>query len=248
MAKILHQWAVLKNALRVAPPGADTKRMRILGLAGGVLASLLAHTAVAGTIQGSVALAPADLSFRGGAKPNAYVGQVSGWAGHPGSVVASDSTYGVAYVVGPITPEETPNESVLLDQKGHRFVPRILAVVVGQSVEFRNSDNVFHNVFSYSPPKRFDLGRYPRGKSKRLSFPKPGLVQIFCDIHSDMRADLVVVPSRRYAYVDGRGRFTIGGVPAGRYTVAVWLPRSGERTMVVDVPASGAGRLTMTAP
>ena len=222
--------------------------MRIFGLVCGVLAVLGTHAAIAGTIQGSVALAPADLSFRGGNKPNAYVGQLSGWAGHSGPVVAGDSTYGVAYVVGPVLPQETPDESVLLDQKGHRFVPRILAVVVGQSVEFRNSDNVFHNVFSYSPPKRFDLGRYPRGKSKKLSFPKPGLVQIFCDIHSDMRADLVVVPSRRYAYVDAEGRFAIQGVPPGRHTVAVWLPRSGERTMVVDVPASGPGRVTMTAP
>ncbi|HLQ67476.1 MAG TPA: hypothetical protein VK123_09640 [Candidatus Limnocylindrales bacterium] len=153
-------------------------------------------------------------------------------------MVPSDTTYGVAYLSDvPIT--EAPPASVLLDQKGQRFIPRILAVVVGQAVEFRNSDNVFHNVFSYSPPKRFDLGRYPRGKSKRLIFQKPGLVQVFCDIHSDMRSDIVVVPSRRFAYVGADGRFRIEDAPEGKHTLVLWLPRRGERTASIEVAANG---------
>jgi len=213
--------------------------MRSRPTAGGVvLGLLLANSAVAGTIVGSVTLTPADLSFRGGARSNAYVGQLSGAAGNSGSVVPSDTTYGVAYLSDvPIT--EAPPASVLLDQKGQRFIPRILAVVVGQAVEFRNSDNVFHNVFSYSPPKRFDLGRYPRGKSKRLIFQKPGLVQVFCDIHSDMRSDIVVVPSRRFAYVGADGRFRIEDAPEGKHTLVLWLPRRGERTASIEVAANG---------
>jgi plastocyanin len=222
------------------------RRMRFNPKAGAVLLSLLlANPAVAGTIVGTVTLAPADLSFRGGPRPNAYVGQLSGSAGNTGSVVPSDTTYGVAYLAGFTSAQDPPLTPILLDQKGQRFIPRILAVVVGQAVEFRNSDNVFHNVFSYSPPKRFDLGRYPRGKSKRLTFQKSGLVQVFCDIHSDMRSDIVVVPSRRFGYVGADGRFRIDDAPAGKHTVVLWLPRHGERTAAVDVSAEGTTPLVL---
>ena len=102
-----------------------------------------------------------------------------------------------------------------------------------------------HNVFSYSSTKRFDLGRYPRGKSKRLTFQKPGVVQVYCDIHSDTRADIVVVPSRCYAYVDAQGRFRIEDAPLGKHTVIVWLPRRGERKIDVEVPARGTAPLAL---
>ena len=205
------------------------------------------NVASAGTIDGSVLLTSADLGFRGGMKSNAYVGQLSGAAGNPGAAVPSDTTYGIAYVSDVGQTGDAPLPSILLDQRGQRFIPRILAVVVGQTVEFRNSDNVFHNVFSYSPPKRFDLGRYPRGKSKRLTFQKSGLVQVFCDIHSDMRCDIVVVPSKRYGYVDAAGRFQIDDVPPGKHTVVVWLPRRGERTGEIAVSASGSASFALSA-
>jgi plastocyanin len=205
------------------------------------------NVASAGTIEGSVLLTSADIGFRGGMKSNAYVGQLSGAAGNPGAAVPSDTTYGIAYVSDVGQAGDAPLPSVLLDQRGQRFIPRILAVVVGQTVEFRNSDNVFHNVFSYSPPKRFDLGRYPRGKSKRLTFQKPGLVQVFCDIHSDMRSDIVVVPSKRFAYVDASGRFKIEDVPSGKHTVVVWLPKRGERTGDIEVSESGSASFALSA-
>jgi len=118
---------------------------------------------------------------------------------------------------------------------------------VGQQVEFRNSDNVFHNVFSYSPPKRFDLGRYPRGKSKTLTFQKSGLVQIFCDIHSNMRADVVVVPSEHFAYVGPLGTFRLTGIPSGTHQLSVWLPQRGERTLDVTVPENGNAAVAIGA-
>lgn len=224
--------------------------MRRFSPGGGLLAALalaLAGSTRAGTIEGSVTLTPADLSFRGGMKPNAYVGQLSGSAMRADAPVPSDTTYGVAYVADVGTAGDAEPEPLLLDQKGQRFIPRILAVVAGEAVDFRNSDNVYHNVFSYSPPKRFDLGRYPRGRSKRLVFPKPGLIQVFCDIHSDMRADIVVVPSRRYAYVNADGRFRIEGVPAGKHTLVVWLPRRGERRGEVEVPSASPAEFALGA-
>lgn len=220
------------------------KWTRIAGAA--IAAWLLAGTAAAGTIEGSVTLTPADLAFRGEARPNAYVGQLEGSAGNSGSVVVSDTTYGVAYV-SDLPPPAEPPPPALLDQRDQRFVPRILAIVSGQSVVFRNSDRVFHNVFSYSPPKRFDLGRYARGKSKTLSFRKPGLVQIYCDIHSDMRADLVVVPSVYFAYVNAGGVFRIDDVPAGAHTVTIWLPKRGERALGATVPERGTVAVALGA-
>lgn len=223
--------------------------MRNLPLAGALTVLVLAAPATlrAGAVVGTVTLTPADLSFRGGTRQNAYVGQLSGSAGRSVAGDPSDTTYGVAYLADVAEPAASPAEPAMLDQKGQRFLPRLLAVTVGQAVDFRNSDNVFHNVFSYSPPKRFDLGRYPRGKSKRLTFQKPGVVQVYCDIHSDMRADIVVVPSRRFGYIDAAGRFRIDEAPAGKHTVIVWLPRRGERSGEVVVPASGAVDFAMGA-
>lgn len=216
-------------------------------LAWSAAALLLAPTAWAGGIDGRITLTTADLAFRGGGKLNAYVGQLSGHVGHPGSVVAADSVYGVAYIRDLSADDGYRSKSALLDQSGQRFVPRILAVVVGQQVEFRNSDNVFHNVFSYSPPKKFDLGRYPRGKSKTLTFEKPGLVQIFCDIHSNMRADVVVVPSEHFAYVGPEGTFRLTGLPAGVHQLSIWLPQRGEQTTNVTVPESGNATVAIDA-
>jgi plastocyanin len=218
---------------------ADLNGVGIRVLAWSAAALLLAPVAWAGVVDGKVALTPADLGFRGGVKPNAYVGQLSGHVEHSGSVVASDSVFGVAYIADVAAGASKPTGSALLDQSGQRFVPRILAVVVGQQVEFRNSDNVFHNVFSYSPPKRFDLGRYPRGKSKTLTFQKAGLVQVFCDIHSNMRADVVVVPNGHFGYVNRDGAFRLEGVPAGPHKLSIWLPLRGEQSLDVTVPQNG---------
>src|SRR5262249_26063999 len=140
---------------------------------------------------------------------------------------------------------DPPSEPLLLDQKGQRFLPRILAVVVGQAVDFRNSDNVFHNVFSYSPPKRFDLGRYPRGKSKRLTFQKPGLVQVYCDIHSDMRPVWALVRSTRHGRGGGEGGFRPHDARAAHHKGGVWLPRRGGRPVDIDVPAWGPATLAL---
>jgi plastocyanin len=223
--------------------------MRNLPLAGALIALALGAPATvrAASITGTVTLTPADLSFRGGMRQNAYVGQLGGSAGRSAAGDPSDTTYGVAYLADVAEATASHAEPSMLDQKGQRFIPRLLAVVVGQAVDFRNSDNVFHNVFSYSPPKRFDLGRYPRGKSKRLTFQKPGLVQVYCDIHSDMRADIVVVPSRCFGYVDATGRFRIEDAPAGKHTLIVWLPRRGERRGEIAVPESGAVDFAMGA-
>jgi hypothetical protein len=89
-------------------------------------------------------------------------------------------------------------------------------------VEFPNSDSTYHNVFSLSKTKRFDLGRYPRGQSRSVRFDRPGVVQVFCEIHSHMNAFILVFSHRFFATTDDAGRYRIEGVPAGEYRLVLW--------------------------
>ena len=218
-----------------------------LAAAFAVLASPGASRAFAGTVEGSVSLTPADLAIRDNSKPNPYVGQLSASAGTAAAVAAGDSSYGVAWVSDSTPTPGAPPAPARMDQLGQKFVPRILVIVAGQTVKFHNSDNVYHNIFSYSPPKKFDLGRYPRGKSRSVTFAKAGAVQVYCDIHSDMRGDIIVVPSGRFGMIGPSGRFRIGDVAPGAHTIKVWLP-SGERSATVEVPQQGVALLPTLMP
>jgi plastocyanin len=110
----------------------------------------------------------------------------------------------------------------VLDQRNEAFVPYVLALTVGSTVEFPNSDPFYHNVFSLSKPRRFDLGRYPKGQSRSVRFDQPGVVRVFCEIHSHMSAFILVFAHRYFATTDAEGRYRIEGVPPGTYTLAVW--------------------------
>ena len=211
------------------------------------VALVAAEPALAGVIEGSVTLTPADLAIHDASHhSNPYVGQLSAANKIAAAAAAVDTVYGVAWVA------DLPAETLVLpparmDQLGQKFVPRVLAIVAGQEVEFHNSDNVFHNIFSYSPPKKFDLGRYPKGKSRSVKFVKAGAVQVYCDIHSDMRGDIIVAPTRRFALIGPGGAFRIQDVPPGNHTVKVWLG-SGTRESSVQVPERGTATLSTLMP
>ena len=111
---------------------------------------------------------------------------------------------------------------VALDQQHETFIPHVLPIIVGTTVEFLNSDVTFHNVFSFSKPKRFDLGRYPNGHSRLVRFDTPGIVRVFCEIHSHMSAYILVFSHPFFAVTDEAGRYEIAGVPPGSYVVTVW--------------------------
>jgi len=219
-------------------------------VSGAALTALLvlgASRAFAGSVQGSVALGSADLAIHDTSKPNPYVGQISAASRTAADAAAVDTTFGVAWVADEALETGPAPAAARMDQLWQKFVPRILAIVAGQTVEFHNSDNVYHNIFSYSPPKKFDLGRYPKGKSRSVTFVKPGTVQVYCDIHSDMRADIVVTPSRRFGMVGPSGRFRIDDVTPGTHTIKVWLP-SGERSVTVQVPPQGVALVPTLMP
>ena len=109
-----------------------------------------------------------------------------------------------------------------MDQRNESFVPHLLAIVAGTTVDFPNNDETYHNVFSLSRAKSFDLGRYAAGKSRPVRFDRPGIVRVFCDIHSHMSAFILVFAHRYFAETDDDGRYRLDNVPPGTYTVAVW--------------------------
>jgi plastocyanin len=135
--------------------------------------------------------------------------------------------------------EERPGPTVVLDQRNETFVPHVLAITTGTTVQFLNSDKTYHNVFSLSRPKRFDLGRYPTGRSKSVRFDRPGIVRVFCEIHSHMSAFILVFAHRHFAVTNARGEYRIEGLPPGSYTVAVWHPVLAAKVRAVRVPDEG---------
>lgn len=131
--------------------------------------------------------------------------------------------------------EPRPARRAVLDQRKQTFVPYALPVTVGTTVQFPNSDPIYHNVFSLSKAKRFDLGRYPQGDTKTVRFDVPGIVRVFCEIHSHMSAYILVFSHRYFASTDGSGSYRIDAVPPGDYDVTVWTDGEVRDTQSVVV-------------
>lgn len=145
-------------------------------------------------------------------------------------------------------PGYRPPTDAKLDQVDQTFIPHVLPVVVGTKVEFPNNDTVYHNVFSFSGIRTFDLGRYPTGKSKSVTFDKPGVVKVYCDIHPHMSAFILVLKNPYFAKCDESGRFVIKNVPAGRYKLNVWYGRLPDERVEITVPESGRVEVDLTFP
>jgi plastocyanin len=119
--------------------------------------------------------------------------------------------------------EDRDGGHVSMDQRSETFVPHLLAVTTGTTVDFPNNDRTYHNVFSLSKARRFDLGRYAAGRSKSIRFDRPGIVRVFCEIHSHMNAFILVFTHRFFSVSDAEGRYQIDGVPPGTYTLIAWI-------------------------
>jgi plastocyanin len=118
--------------------------------------------------------------------------------------------------------ESDDERRATLNQRDERFVPHVLAIVAGTWVDFPNNDRTYHNVFSLSKGNEFNLGRYASGRSRAFRFERPGVVRVFCEIHSHMSAFILVFAHRFFAVTDDDGRYRIDGIPPGTYTLAVW--------------------------
>ena len=133
-----------------------------------------------------------------------------------------------------------PLARAMVDQRDKMFEPHVLVVTRGTTVRFPNDDTIFHNVFAYFQAKKFDLGMYPRGATKSITFDKAGLVVLLCNVHSDMSAYIMVVDTPYYAVTDAQGRFRMPSVPPGAYTLHAWHESGAVLTRPVTVGARTA--------
>jgi plastocyanin len=145
--------------------------------------------------------------------------------------------YAVVWLDAPTAAPFVQSTAVTLDQTNLSFSPQVLAIRAGTVVDFPNHDRVFHNVFSYRDGKKFDLGMYPAGTSKKIVFDKAGLSRIFCNIHPHMAAYVMAVDTPYFAVSDTQGAFAIASVPAGTYTYHAWRPGGEILTGSVTVDA-----------
>jgi plastocyanin len=137
---------------------------------------------------------------------------------------------------------------VEIRQKDENFLPRVVAVPVGSEVQFPNDDPIYHNVFSLSRAKTFNLGRFPRGESKSVRVTKPGVVKVFCEIHSHMTATIMVFNHPWFAMVGEDGRFELANVPPGQRDITAWHERLGDRTVPVRVESGRATEADFVLP
>lgn len=144
------------------------------------------------------------------------------------------------------TPRPRASRVKAVVQKDKRFVPHVLAVPVGATVEFRNDDEIFHNVFSLSKPNDFDLGLYKSGAARDFVFKSPGPVNLLCNIHSAMGGYVYVVPSPWFGQADATGRFTIKNVPEGKYVLEIWHEHSLRGVTAEVAVAQGMAELSFT--
>ena len=134
-------------------------------------------------------------------------------------------------------PPEKPVQVVI--QKNATFTPHVLPIMVGTTVEWPNHDDIYHNVFSMSEVKPFDLGLYKNGEVKRVLFDKPGRVDVFCSIHTKMNCIILVLENPYFATTDSKGNYRISGVPPGTYTLKAWHERLPAQSSQITVPSTG---------
>ncbi|MCK8502315.1 carboxypeptidase regulatory-like domain-containing protein [Myxococcus fulvus] len=167
--------------------------------------------------------------------------------GPDGKAIAKEDRSGVVvYLTGYTDPP--PTEVARMSQRAKTFFPSVLPIVAGQAVEFSNKDVVLHNVFSRSVARRFDAGKNRPGETYVVTFNKTGIIDVYCDIHEQMVATLVVVPNRAYAVTDKAGRFELKGVPPGRHPLFA-VHRRDEKSDIaraeVVVEPGGVARATL---
>jgi plastocyanin len=138
--------------------------------------------------------------------------------------------------------------TVQIQQQDRSFVPDMVVVPVGSTVSFPNLDAIFHNIFSLSKPRHFDLGNYPKGETRTVTFPEPGIVYVYCHLHPNMSASIVVSPSKWYAKAGDDGHFVLPSVPPGKYKVTAWHKAAGFVSQSITVTEDGAPPLRFLIP
>jgi plastocyanin len=127
----------------------------------------------------------------------------------------------------------------VIDQRNMKFIPAVVAIRVGDSVDFPNHDKAWHNVYSKGGANDFDLGLYPPGKTRNQTFTRPGVSRILCNAHPDMEAFVVVKTHPFFSTTDSRGNYEIRNVPRGKARVEVWAPNQETKSANVEIVRTG---------
>lgn len=154
--------------------------------------------------------------------------------------VAYERSRVVIYLEGTFPADESPHGTPNITdvrQVDRRFVPDLIVIPVGSVVSFPNMDPIFHNIYSLSKAKTFDLGTYDKGETRRVSFSNSGVVEVYCHLHPNMASTIVVAPSRFFAQPDHNGKYRISNVPPGHYTLIAWHKSAGYFRKPIDVTA-----------
>ena len=171
--------------------------------------------------------------------------EVAGRVALRGTANADQPAVGAVIWVPGVPGAPPPASAPTLASKDKRFDPHVVVAMRRSTVVFPNLDKIFHNVFSRSPGNEFDLGLYRGGKSRDFQFATPGLVRIYCNIHSEMAAYVMVLEGAAFAVSDAAGRYRITGLPEGRREVRVWHEKAGETSGTVDVSEGRAATLDL---
>ncbi len=158
-------------------------------------------------------------------------------------VPKSDASGVVVYLTGFTQPP--PPGTPRISQKNKTFIPDVLPIVVGQSVEFTNEDNLIHNIFSTSKARPFDLGKPRIGESRTVSFDRTGVVDIYCDIHEQMVGTILVLPNQAFAVTGADGKFALRDVPPGRYSLFAWSRHSDPARIEVEIKPGANGPVAL---
>lgn len=204
-------------------------------------ASSPAAAPATGRIEGVVRLtAPGDAAIVTGVYPSRRVTKPAARAAEVGNVIVfiKDAARAAALTPG----------RVEMIQQDETFLPRVLAITRGSTVEFPNADPFFHNVFSLSRAATFDLGRYPRGDRRARTFRHAGLVKVYCHLHSHMSASIMVFDHPYFATPAGDGRFAIADVPPGDRRLSAWHERIGESSKDITVEAGKTTHVEFALP
>jgi plastocyanin len=160
--------------------------------------------------------------------------------------LAFERSHVVVYIDGAGT--ASGRTTAEIQQQDRHFSPDMVVVPAGSTVSFPNLDAIFHNIFSLSKPRSFDLGNYPKGETRTVTFPVPGIVYVYCHLHPNMSATIVVSPTQWCVRASPDGHFILPGVPPGKYTVVAWHKAAGFVRKTVTVTESGAPSITFAIP
>lgn len=161
--------------------------------------------------------------------------------------IAFERSHVAVYLEG--VPKAAPAKvAVQMEQKDRRFVPDLIVIPAGSTVSFPNFDPIFHNVFSLSKAKNFDLGNYPKGQTRMVSFPAAGVVAVYCHLHPNMSASIVVTPGDWGASADRLGGFILKDVPPGTYTVVAWHKTAGIFRKTVEIGGANDVEVNFVLP